>query len=87
MVTAAAVPEGITAAVAVLSYLQVTTKKGYDGCRKAEYLYAREVITDKTFASLGETTISNLKAAFDNVGTGRSGQVLCTHQINRLLCS
>ena len=22
---------------------QVTTKKGYDGCRKAEYLYAREV--------------------------------------------
>jgi hypothetical protein len=52
------------------SLVQVTTKKGYDGCRKAEYLYAREVITDKTFASLGETTISNLKATFDNVQTG-----------------
>lgn len=49
---------------------QVTTKKGYDGCRKAEYLYAHQPITDKTFATLGETTISNLKATFEGVETG-----------------
>jgi hypothetical protein len=49
---------------------QVTTKKGYDGCRKADYLYAHDPITDKTFANLGETTISNLKANFDGVETG-----------------
>jgi hypothetical protein len=49
---------------------QVTTKKGYDGCRKADYLYAHDAITDKTFANLGETTISNLKANFDGVETG-----------------
>lgn len=48
----------------------MTTKKGYDGCRKAEYLYAHDPITDKTFANLGETTISNLKASFDGVETG-----------------
>jgi hypothetical protein len=48
----------------------VTTKKGYDGCRKAEYLFAHQPITDKTFATLGETTISNLKAAFEGVETG-----------------
>jgi hypothetical protein len=50
---------------------QVTTKKGYDGCRKAEYLYAHNPITDKTFANLGETTISNLKSNFEGVETGR----------------
>jgi hypothetical protein len=49
---------------------QVTTKKGYDGCRKADYLYAHDAITDKTFANLGETTISNLKSNFDGVETG-----------------
>ncbi|KAF8070864.1 hypothetical protein HT031_000945 [Scenedesmus sp. PABB004] len=48
---------------------KVTTKKGYDGCRKAAYLYAHDPITDKTFANLGETTISNLKANFDGVET------------------
>ncbi|KAI8474429.1 MAG: hypothetical protein J3K34DRAFT_518168 [Monoraphidium minutum] len=48
---------------------KVTTKKGYDGCRKAEYLYAREIITDKTFANLGETTINNLKTTFEGVDT------------------
>lgn len=48
---------------------QVTTKKGYDGCRKAEYLFAHQPITDKTFATLGETTISNLKSTFE-VETG-----------------
>jgi hypothetical protein len=50
--------------------LQVTTKKGYDGCRKADYLCAHDPITDKTFANLGETTISNLKSNFDGVETG-----------------
>ncbi|MBN8558418.1 MAG: hypothetical protein J0L74_12215, partial [Burkholderiales bacterium] len=55
---------------AVPCYAQVTTKKGYDGCRKAEYLFAHQTITDKTFASLGETTISNLKSTFDGVDTG-----------------
>lgn len=49
---------------------QVTTKKGYDGCRKADYLFAHQPITDKTFASLGETTIANLKATFHGVDTG-----------------
>ncbi|KAF6253597.1 hypothetical protein COO60DRAFT_401567 [Scenedesmus sp. NREL 46B-D3] len=48
---------------------KVTTKKGYDGCRKADYLCAHDPITDKTFASLGETTISNLKSNFDGVET------------------
>ncbi|GBF89575.1 hypothetical protein Rsub_02293 [Raphidocelis subcapitata] len=48
---------------------KVTTKKGYDGCRKAEYLNAREIITDKTFANLGETTINNLKTTFVGVDT------------------
>jgi hypothetical protein len=48
----------------------VTTKKGYDGCRKADYLCAHDPITDKTFANLGETTISNLKSNFDGVETG-----------------
>jgi hypothetical protein len=43
---------------------KVTTKKGYDGCRKADYLNAREPLTDKAFAALGETTIANLKARF-----------------------
>lgn len=47
----------------------MTTKKGYDGCRKAEYLFAHQPITDKTFATLGETTISNLKSAFEGVET------------------
>lgn len=50
--------------------VQVTTKKGYDGCRKAEYLFAHQPITDKTFATLGETTISNLKSTFEGVETG-----------------
>lgn len=54
--------------------LQVTTKKGYDGCRKAEYLFAHQPITDKTFASLGETTISNLKNTFEGVDTGAGGR-------------
>lgn len=59
---------------AVLAQLEsetfkVTTKKGYDGCRKAEYLYATETITDKTFANLGETTIANLKTNFEGVDT------------------
>jgi hypothetical protein len=53
-----------------LNDFQVTTKKGYDGCRKADYLYAHDAITDKTFANLGETTISNLKSNFDGVETG-----------------
>lgn len=48
---------------------KVTTKKGYDGCRKAEYLFAHQAITDKTFATLGETTISNLKSTFEGVET------------------
>lgn len=47
----------------------MTTKKGYDGCRKAEYLFAHQPITDKTFATLGETTISNLKSTFEGVET------------------
>ncbi len=53
--------------------MQVTTKKGYDGCRKAEYLHASEVISDKTFASMGDTTISQLKATFPGVHTGGLG--------------
>ena len=60
---------------------QVTTKKGYDGCRKAEYLFAHQPITDKTFATLGETTISNLKAKFEGVETGEvegAGIVCCS---------
>lgn len=48
----------------------MTTKKGYDGCRKAEHLFAHEAVTDKTFANLGETTINNLKATFMGVETG-----------------
>jgi hypothetical protein len=55
--------------------LQVTTKKGYDGCRKAEYLFAHQPITDKTFATLGETTISNLKTNFEGVETGGFGRL------------
>jgi hypothetical protein len=59
---------------AVSCCVQVTTKKGYDGCRKAEYLFAHQPITDKTFASLGETTISNLKNTFEGVDTGAGAE-------------
>ncbi len=56
---------------------QVTTKKGYDGCRKADYLSAHALITDKTFANLGETTISNLKAHFPAVQSGAHQYICC----------
>jgi hypothetical protein len=61
----------------------VTTKKGYDGCRKADYLYAHDPITDKTFANLGETTISNLKANFDGVETGTAAKSIILWQACR----
>uniref|UniRef100_A0A383V5P7 Uncharacterized protein n=1 Tax=Tetradesmus obliquus TaxID=3088 RepID=A0A383V5P7_TETOB len=65
----AASRQQVTLAQVESESFKVTTKKGYDGCRKADFLYAHEPITDKTFANLGETTISNLKANFDGVET------------------
>jgi len=49
---------------------QVTTKKGYDSCRKADYLNAKDEITDKMFANLGETTITHLRNTFEGTQTG-----------------
>lgn len=57
-------PGEALAAVLDSEPFKVTTKKGYDGCRKADYLNAREPLTDKAFAALGETTIANLKTRF-----------------------
>ncbi|WIA31523.1 hypothetical protein OEZ86_002415 [Tetradesmus obliquus] len=65
----AASRQQVTLAQVESESFKVTTKKGYDGCRKADFLHAHEPITDKTFANLGETTISNLKANFDGVET------------------
>ena len=51
---------------------KVTTKKGYDLCRKADFVVASAALTDRTFAGVGETTVGNLKTQW-GVTTGEHG--------------